>query len=390
MSIIKSILDNDLYKFTVSNGYFTCYPYSSGVFTFKDRNRMDFPKGFKEELVKQIELMSEIQLSNEEYEYMKSLKFFPPTYLEFLKGFRYDPKEVRLDVVDGKLEIDCTGYMYRMTLWEVPLLALISETYQRMTGHKADVEYVQKVTAEKAQKLTEAGCIYTDFGTRRRFSLENQERVVQILKENSGSNFLGTSNVYFAMKHNVKPIGTHPHEWMMFHAAVFGYKGANNLALSKWRDLYRGYLCTALTDTFTTDVFFREFDRALANSYDGVRHDSECPFKFADKCIEFYKRININPMAKNIIFSDSLTYKKAIDLQKYCEGKIKCSFGIGTHFTCDTGSDNKALNIVMKLTKARLYDDEPYSGCVKLSDAQGKHMGTERDIQLCKLALDLE
>ena len=110
MSIIKSILDNDLYKFTVSNGYFTCYPYSSGVFTFKDRNRMDFPEGFKEELLRQIDLMAEIRLTEDELEYMKSLKFFPPTYLEFLKGFRYDPKEVRLDVVDGKLEIDCTGY----------------------------------------------------------------------------------------------------------------------------------------------------------------------------------------------------------------------------------------------------------------------------------------
>ena len=390
MSILKSILDNDLYKFTVSNGYFTYYPTASGVFSFRDRNKMDFPPGFKEEFIKQVQLMGDLRMSPEEVEYMKNLKFFPPTYIEFLTHFQFDPKEVEIDIVDGKFQIDCTGYLYRMTLWEVPLLAVVSEIYQKITGHVADIDHVTRVTIEKAKKLTEAGCIYTDFGTRRRFSLENQDLVVRLLKENSGSNFLGTSNVYFAMKYNVRPIGTHPHEWMMFHASVFGYKGANTLALTKWRELYRGRLCTALTDTFTTDVFFREFDRGLAMSYDGIRHDSEDPFAFADKAIEFYKRMGINPMHKNIIFSDSLTYAKAIELQKYCEGKIKCSFGIGTHFTCDTGNQNKPLNIVMKLLKAKLYDEDEFTGCVKLSDAVGKHLGEEKDILLCKLALGLE
>jgi len=277
-----------------------------------------------------------------------------------------------------------------MTLWEVPLLALVSELYQKTTGHVADLEYVKKVTAEKAKKLTEAGCVYSDFGTRRRFSKEVHDIVVKTLKENSGSNFSGTSNVYLAMKYKIKPIGTHPHEWMMFHASAFGYKGANKLALTKWRDLYRGYLCCALTDTFTTDVFFREFDRPLAMSYDGIRHDSESPFVFADKAINFYKKLNINPLYKNIVFSDSLTYTKAIELQNYCKGKINCSFGIGTHFTCDTGNDNKPLNIVMKLLKAKQYDEDEYVGCVKLSDAEGKHLGEERDIKLCKMDLGLD
>ncbi|EKE37361.1 nicotinate phosphoribosyltransferase [Entamoeba nuttalli P19] len=389
MPIITSILDNDLYKFTVSNGYFCLYPYASGVFSFRDRNLMNFPDGFAEMLQKEINEMASISTTTEEVEYLKTLKYLPPTYIEFIKNFHYDPKEVKVEIINNKLHIDCTGYLYRMTLWEVPLLAIVSELYQKMTHHTADMDYVIKTTALKAKKLTEAGCKYSDFGTRRRFSKEVHDVVVKTLKENSGNNFIGSSNIYLAMKYNIKPIGTHPHEWMMFHAAAYGYKGANALGLTRWRDLYRGYLCCALTDTFTTDVFFREFDRPLAMSFDGIRHDSESPFVFADKAIAFYKKMGIDPMIKNIVFSDSLTYEKAIELQNYCKGKINCSFGIGTHFTCDTGNDNKPLNIVMKLLKAKEYDENEFVGCVKLSDAVGKHLGEEKDILTCKLSLGL-
>nr|BAN41394.1 nicotinate phosphoribosyltransferase, putative [Entamoeba invadens] len=389
MPIITSILDNDLYKFTVSNGYFCLHPYASGVFSFRDRNHMDFPDGFISALRAEIDAMADLKLTQEEEVYLRGLKYLPPTYIEFLKGLKFDPKEVTMSLENKKLVIDCSGYLYRMTLWEVPILAIVSELYQKMTGHKPDWEHINKVTVEKAKTLTAAGCIYSDFGTRRRFSKEVHEKVVELLKANSGKNFMGSSNVLLAMKHDLVPIGTHPHEWMMYYAAAYGYKGANTKALTDWRDLYRGKLCCALTDTFTTDVFFREFTRPLATSFDGIRHDSESPFVFADKAIAFYNKMGIAPLPKNIFFSDSLNAQKAVDLENYCKGKIKCSFGFGTSFTCDPGNANKPLNFVMKLLKAKEYDEDQMRGCVKLFDAVGKHFGDEKDVMPCKLSLGI-
>ncbi|KAL7719770.1 nicotinate phosphoribosyltransferase [Entamoeba marina] len=377
MSIITSILDNDLYKFTVSNGYFSLYPYASGVFEFRDRNNMDFPDNFIEKLQEEINHMSTVVMQTNEVTYLESLNILPPTYIEFIKHFKFDPSEVRIELVNKKIV-------------RLPLLAIISELYQKITGHVADIDHIIKVTTEKAQKLHAAHCVFSDFGTRRRFSKEVQGLVVKTLKEHAKESMIGSSNVMFAMQNNIKPIGTHPHEWIMFHAAAFGYRGSNTLGLERWRDLYRGKLCTALTDTFTTDVFFNEFHRILATSYDGIRHDSEDPFAFADKAIAFYKKMNINPLTKNIVFSDSLTADKAVKLQEYCQGKVMCSFGIGTHFTCDTGNDNKPLNIVMKLLNAKNYDEDPLMGCVKLSDAKGKHLGKPEDIQLCKMSLGIK
>ena len=209
----------------------------------------------------------------------------------------------------------------------------------------------------------------------------------KIAGEKYGKTFVGTSNVHLAMVTETKPIGTHAHEWFMFHAAKYGFKMANTLALEHWVDVYRGDLGIALSDTFTTNEFYEVFDKKFTKLFDGVRHDSGDPIEFADKTIEHYKRFAIDPLSKTIIFSDSLNMEKVKRIADYCRGTIGFSFGIGTNFTNDVGL--KPMNIVIKMTEA-LPEAEPWTPVVKLSDVQGKHTGDEHTIELAKEILGVK
>jgi len=212
----------------------------------------------------------------------------------------------------------------------------------------------------------------------------------------NGNPFLvGTSNVYIAIETGLKAIGTHAHEWFMFHAVHYGYTMANYRALENWVKVYDGDLGIALSDTFTTDIFFRTFDKKFAKLFDGVRHDSGDPFEFTKKVVSHYKKLGIDPSTKTIIFSDGLNTDLAIKLHKFCHNfgikvetqhiipKIRRSFGIGTHFTNDVGV--KALNMVIKIVQVKVGDI--WVDTVKLSDNPIKHTGTEEEIKLCKQTL---
>jgi nicotinate phosphoribosyltransferase len=209
--------------------------------------------------------------------------------------------------------------------------------------------------------------------------------VVETLKK-YGKTFVGSSNVHLAMLNGIKPIGTHAHEWFMFHAAKYGFKMANTVALEHWIDVYRGDLGIALSDTFTTDEFYGVFDKKFAKLFDGVRHDSGDPLEFADKTIQHYKSKGVDPLSKTIIFSDSLNLEKVKDIAQYCRGKIGCSFGIGTNFTNDVGLTS--MNIVIKMTEA-LPEAQPWIHVVKLSDVPGKHSGDKKTIELAKEVLGI-
>jgi nicotinate phosphoribosyltransferase len=213
------------------------------------------------------------------------------------------------------------------------------------------------------------------------------KRVIQTLKEHGGRNFVGTSNVHLAMQQNVKPIGTHAHEWFMFHAAKYGFKMANAMALEHWVDVYRGDLGIALSDTYTTDEFFEQFDKKFAKLFDGVRHDSGDPIEFAKKTILHYQHLGINPLTKTITFSDSLNYEKVKKITEFCRYKIGFSFGIGTNFTNDVGL--KPMNIVIKMTETCI-EGEQWTQVVKLSDEPGKHSGDIDTIELAKKVLQIE
>jgi nicotinate phosphoribosyltransferase len=190
-----------------------------------------------------------------------------------------------------------------------------------------------------------------------------------------------------AMKYNMTPIGTHPHEWFMFHGAMYGYKHANYMALENWVNVYDGDLGIALSDTYTTKVFLQNFSRKHAKLFDGVRHDSGDPYKFTLEVIKRYKELGIDPTTKTIIFSNALDFPTYDEINEYCKGRIRCAAGIGTNLTNDCGF--KPSNIVMKLTSCCMNPNQPWNTCIKLSDDEGKHMGFEDEIGNCLYELGL-
>lgn len=329
--------------------------------------------------------MADLQLSAEELKYLEETCYFlTPVYLDFLNHYRYDAGEVNVhvDVDDGNLQLTITGPWFRTILWEVPLMALVSELYFEMTSPCTISRNDQRANnTEKAERLRDAKVNFADFGTRRRFCAHNQERVIEDILTVEGNTLVGTSNVHFAKQFGIRPIGTHAHEWFMFHAGQNGYRLANKSAMDAWTAAYNGNLGIALTDTYTTDVFLRSFDATKARLFDGVRQDSGDPLEFADKMLEHYRKLRIDPLTKTIVFSDGLNTDKAIRIRQYCDGKINVSFGIGTHMTNDIGP--KALNMVIKLSGCRTDAASEWIPVVKLSDVEGKHTGTKDEIDLC-------
>ncbi len=387
--MIFSILDNDLYKLTMQNAVVKLFPREKVRYQFINRGQTPFPDGFAEILRKEIAKMGNLALSKEEKEYLKNrCYYFDPTYFDFLMGFRFDPSEVGVIQKGGDLQILIEGYWYRTILWEVPLMAMISELFFKMTGQNTFPESkIVEIAKEKASRFNLLGVNVADFGTRRRYSFENHDRIINTLKIYGRPSFVGTSNVYFAKKYDIIAVGTHAHEWFMFHAAKYGYKMANKLALDNWVVVYRGDLGIALSDTYTTDVFFKAFDTKLAKLFDGVRQDSGDPLTFAEKTIEHYKKLRIDPLSKTIIFSDGLNPDNVEKIAKCCRTKIKISFGIGTNLTNDVGV--VPLNIVIKMIEAKP-EDEDWVHTIKLSDAPGKYTGDEEAIRLCKGILSIK
>lgn len=386
--ILPSILDNDFYKFTMQHAVIKLFPYAKARYAFINRGKHEFPQGFSKKLDEAINALKNLKLTADEKDFLlKTCPYLDATYLDFLEGYRYNPNEVTITQNGSDLEVTIEGMWYRTILWEVPIMALICELYYQTTNQAPESD---TIIADKAlQKMN----LYNDlqiniaeFGTRRRHSFHTHDLVVKTLTEQGKPGFVGTSNVYLAMKHKTKPIGTHAHEWFMFHAAKYGYKMANRQGLDHWVDVYRGDLGIALTDTYTTDIFLQQFDKKLGKLFDGVRHDSGNPLEFADKIIHRYQQLGIDPMLKSIIFSDGLNAKKVEEITNYCRGKIGLSFGIGTDFTNDVGL--KPMNIVLKMTEA-LPQYEDWTGVVKLSDEHMKNTGKQRDIRLAKEVLNL-
>ena len=385
----SSLLDNDFYKFTMQHAVINLFPKAKARYKFINRGQHFFPPDFAEALRQSVQVMSELKLTIDEKKYLSlTCPYLDPTYLDFLQGYRYNPDEVTIEQHNGEISISIEGFWYRTILWEVPLLSLVSELYYKLNNlSRNSDEEVKDITKEKVKKYAELGVTVAEFGTRRRHSYEVHQLVVEALKEYEGKSFVGTSNVHLAMVNDVKPIGTHAHEWVMFHAAKYGFKMANSLGLEHWVDVYRGDLGIALSDTYTTKVFYKQFDKKFAKLFDGVRHDSGDAIEFAKQTIRHYQKLGIDPLSKTIIFSDSLNYDKVARIANYCHGKIGMSFGIGTNLTNDVGL--LPMNIVIKMTEAFPEGDE-WLPVVKLSDEKGKYTGSEKMIQLAKTILNIQ
>lgn len=363
------------------------YPWSMVKYEFMNRGRTSFPKGFAERLKEEVVSMSQLKMTKEEKRYItKRCYFFDPVFIDFLEGYRYDPEEVKITQEGGELKVVIEGYWYRTVLWEVPLMAIISELYFQMT--EAIPEQVEEKAKEKAFQLKEMQADHSDFGTRRRFSFDVHDRVIANLKEHSGEYFKGTSNIYMAMKYDTIPIGTMPHEWFMFHGAIFGYRAANMKALEAWVEVYQGSLGITLTDTYTTDSFYKSFNLKQAKLFDGVRWDSGDPLKFTDETIEFYQKNRIDPVSKTIVYSDSLNIERVKEIKLYVNGRVHDAYGIGTFFTNDVGV--KPLNMVIKLTEVKFSKEQAYLHAIKLSDTPGKNTGNTDEIELSKKVLGIE
>lgn len=384
--MITSLLNTDLYKLTMQQAVLELYPDVVAEYRFTNRGSQRFNEFFLRDLQREIDSFAGLCLKFAERDFIAKLPFFKRSYISYLSNYRFKPDQVKATLSeDDDLNIQIEGPWHETILWEVPLMALISELY--FQDSKDDVWGAQLEASNKKDRLITGGCKFADFGTRRRRSQQVHEDVIKGLNKpffapclpneynpDLKGAFVGTSNVKLAMDHGLKPIGTMAHEWIMGVSALEGLRHANRFALHKWKDVYKADLGIALTDTFGTEAFWGDFDLELAKVYDGVRHDSGDPMVFGESVIKHYESLGIDPKSKTVVFSDGLNVDKALLIQKTFEGRIKVSFGIGTHLTNDF--DTKALNMVIKL---RSIDGIPV---VKISDEPGKETGDERALEV--------
>lgn len=374
------LTDNDLYKFTMQQAILHHYPGVEVEYHFFSRDNRDYTP-YIDLIRHRIMEMSRIKLISEEYEFLRNIRYLKKDYVDFLRFFRYAPEDyVTIDIIDGKLDIRIHGPWLMTVLFEVPILAIISEVVsepyiesEQWKPFYEEIEYTLRNEIKKVKEFNkEYGCIFKflDFGTRRRASFIWQKFMLKILKEELPKNLIGTSNVYFAWLHGLIPQGTHAHEWFMAHQALVRLKDSQLEALEVWIKEYRGDLGIALSDTITTDAFIKDFDLYLAKLYDGVRLDSGDIYESAAKIIQHYKDLHINPKTKTIVISDSLNFDKALEFIADFHNDINVRCGIGTFLTNNIPSQ-KAPNIVIKMVEC---NGMPVA---KISDNPGKSICTD-------------
>ncbi|EMD33281.1 hypothetical protein CERSUDRAFT_117911 [Gelatoporia subvermispora B] len=402
-----SLLDSDLYKFTMQQAVMRHFPdvQASYRFTHRDQGRY-FSRECYERFSEAVSRFDRLTLTAEERDWLaKAYPQFKPDYLDYLARYRFKPEQVRIQFIPvsedgqyGNLDIEAVGPWVETILWEVPLMACLSETYFRTVDTDWDYEGQEEQAYEKARTLLDAGCVFSEFGTRRRRSYRTQDAVVGVLvkankETTNGGKLLGTSNVHLARKYDVAPIGTIAHEWYMAVGAIKGYEQVHYLALKLWEDVYPVGLLLALTDTFSTHAFFKEFLQhpEQAKRWNGLRQDSGDPFVYAPYAREVYRQLDIDHTEKMIIYSDAVTVDKALKLNEQChEYGFRCSFGIGTSLTNDFKSvssgrkeKSKALNMVIKLASVS------GKSTVKISDELSKNTGDRETVKLVKQIFSL-
>ncbi len=397
--IIRHFTDDDLYKFTMCCAVIDNYPRTQVRYKFNDRNNTIYPPGFAEELRKQVRMLEDLVISDEEVNFMKRrCVYIPDWFYSFLKGFRYDSRWVRINQdAEGHLDVEFEGFWSNTILLEVKVLAIISELYYLMTGESGSLDYdiFYSRTFEKGRRLLEAGCSFSDMGTRRRASFRSQDTAVRALRDSylSGETtgrFVGTSNVYLAMKYDLTPIGTMAHELICAIAGMYGPQMANHLAMEAWSRTYRGALGTFLYDTYGWKIFSLNFSEDYANMFKGLRVDSGENLEQLDLIVAKYRSLNIDPATKQVIFSNALDVDRAIELQRKACGKCIPSFGIGTHFTNDFPGV-KPRNIVIKLVDVKITESWPfYCETCKLSEDKGKYSGNPATVKRFREAIHME
>ncbi|MFS2161656.1 nicotinate phosphoribosyltransferase [Pseudomonas sp. Pseusp122] len=372
-AIIQNLLDTDFYKITMMQAVLHNYPNAEVEWEFRCRNSEDLTP-YLAEIRFQIERLAEVSITQDQLAYLEKIPFIKPDFIRFLSLFRFNLRYVHVGIDDaGQLAIKLRGPWLHVILYEIPLLAIVSEVRNRYRYRDVVIEQVGERLYEKLDWLKReasaaelAGFQVADFGTRRRFSYRVQEEVVHILKRDFPGRFVGTSNVHLAREYDLKPIGTMAHEWFMAHQQL-GPRLIDSqvAALECWVKEYRGLLGIALTDCIGMDSFLKDCDLYFAKLFDGLRHDSGDPLIWANKAIQHYEKLGIDPMSKTLVFSDGLDFPKALELYRQLSGQINVSFGIGTRLTCDIPGV-EPMNIVIKMTAC---NGAPVA---KISDSPGK------------------
>ncbi|RNF26058.1 putative nicotinate phosphoribosyltransferase [Trypanosoma conorhini] len=379
--IITSVLDTDAYKLHMQQAVFHLYPSVRSTFEFHCRNKDEHLGDAADDIREQVCLMQKLALTEDEYEYLASKRFLRKDYLDWLRNFRFNPRQVAVRSVptsDGKqmdLAISIEGPWVQTILWEVPLLAIVSEVvHQRRTPNLGVAEAVTHLD-KKLEKLfahTPLETIETftvsDFGTRRRYSFAVQEAVVKALQRHPKFSryFRGTSNYLLAKNLNLPAIGTQAHEWFQAHQQLAPtLRDSQRVALRQWLVEYPHDLGIALTDCISMDSFLHDFSKDLANAYVGLRHDSGDPIEWGEKAVQHYRELGIDPKSKTLVFSDSLDLEKAAMLHRIFTSEVNVMCGIGTQLSCSIPGV-RGLNIVIKMTGC---EGKPVA---KLSDAPDK------------------
>jgi nicotinate phosphoribosyltransferase len=383
--IITSLLETDLYKFSMGQAIYFKHPEYMTTWTFRCRNKdVTFTPEMVKEIKKQIKMYCNLKFTEDELDYLNQIPWFRGSYVNFLRLWqpRYEDFEITTKDKCG-LKIKTKGTWLNTSMYEIPTLAIVNEVYFRMAYNYDDLykQFNRKLN-EKFKWLKNNKYYigtFSEFGLRRRLSAEAQELAVEKFSHlndtmHSASKFIGTSNVYFAKKFGVTPVGTMAHEWIMCvgqgdHSHNPAY--SNKFALEDWVDVYGIKNGIALTDTITTDCFLRDFDDRFATLFSGVRHDSGDPIEWGEKMIKHYESLGIDPKTKTLLFSDSLNFERADAIWRHFHDRARVAFGIGTYIANDT--DVPALNIVMKTTFCNGMD------VAKISDVAGKGMCENQD-----------
>lgn len=377
--IIKSLLETDLYKFSMGQAIYHQFPDYMTTWTFKCRNKdVYFTKEMVEEIKDQIKSYCNLRFQEDELEYLGKIKWFKPSYINFLRLWKPRYEDFKIEHAGDKgLTIETNGTWLNTSMYEIATLAIVNATYFRMAYDYESLiqSFIERLNKKCEQLALDEVIIgfFSEFGLRRWLSPEAQleavKRIIEACEKSKYNIFVGTSNVYLAKLLGIQAVGTQAHEWIMCvgqgdHKHNPAY--SNYYAMKYWVDEYKTLNGTALTDTITTDNFLKDFDLTYAHLFSGVRHDSGDPIEWGEKIIAHYEKLGIDPMTKTLLFSDSLNFHKAHEIKAHFDGRAKVAFGIGTYISNDT--DVPALNIVMKVTKCNGMD------VAKISDTPGKGM----------------
>lgn len=369
--IIESLLDTDLYKFTMMQCVLHQFPGASVEYRFRCRNEGIDLRPYMDEVKAEVDHLCSLRFKEDELEYLRSLRFIKDDFVEFLSLFQLKRKYIDISEKDGQMAITIKGPWLHTILFEIPVLAIVNETYFRHVAPNIDKAEgrrrldakIKMIEAEPDREMISI----SDFGTRRRFSREWQKEVIETLKARLPLEFAGTSNVLYAKELDLIPMGTMAHEYLQACQALGPrLRDSQTYAFEMWAKEYRGDLGIALTDVYGIEPFLKDFDMYFCKLFDGVRQDSGDPEKWGERMIEHYKANRCDPRTKTFIFSDSLTFERLIRLFRRFKGRVKLGFGVGTNLTNDLGPE--PLNIVIKMVRA---NGQPVA---KISDTPGKSL----------------